>query len=249
MSNELPKHLIVSMREIQSLIKAEWSVIRTYQKLVNEEWRVTKRIRRFPEECCGVLFFNSCAFASNGHFILKIKTDGPSVDPNVKYFFYDYLQDEVIENYNPFLEFVNIGINDLLYFFKEWKPYNIKVRVEDLKNIIEGNVKNVRHRRDIAFHAGYDSERSELGIRLEDKKGSSNLVRIPVYAFPFQGFPEFSVNLSYFHKILDIMAPWYHVIELCFSGLPNHAITIKAKNPAIPDKPDIRAILGQFILI
>lgn len=244
--NEFPKHLLVSAKEVQSLIKAEWSVIRTGQHLVDDRWRALYKVKRFSDNCCGILFIGNYGFASNGHWVMKIRTDGPSVDPDVRYFFYDYATEEVIENYNPF----KVPVDELLKVVQQWKYFNVKLRVDDIKDVIEGNIKNVRHRRDISFHAGYDSETHEMGIRLESKKGVTQLTRIPVYSDILPGgFPEFSVNLSYLHKILDIIAPWYNVLDFCFDGTGvREAIIIKAKNPYSLNKMDIRLALGQFTI-
>lgn len=241
---EIPKHILIDIKEIQSLIKAEWSVIRTCQKLIQQEWKSIYDKKRFPDNCCGILFVGNYALASNGHWAMKIRTDGPSIDPNVHYFFYSYLDDEVYENFNPFSQ-IGLEVEDFLYVLQKWKLYNLKVRLEDLKNVIEERVSIVRHRRKIAFHGGYDSNTNELCVRLESKKDRTEMVRIPVYSYPPEGFPEFSVNLSYLHKILDIIAPFYHVVDICFNGGDNEPLIIKAKNNH-RDTPDIRFALAQY---
>lgn len=244
MKTGIQKHILVDTREIQSLVKAEWSVIRKCQNLILDEWgTVTKT--RFPDSCCGMLFKGNYGYASNGHWMLKVRTDGPSIDPEVKYFFYSYLDDEVYENYNPFSD-VGVDIEDFHSVIQQWKIYNLKIRVEDLINTIEENVSIVRHRRKVAFHAGYDSETNELGVRLEFKKGGTKLVRVPVYSYKLPGFPEFSVNLSYIHKIVLVVAPYFNVIDLCFDG-GDSPLIIKAKN-GFQGKPDIRFALGQYHL-
>jgi hypothetical protein len=165
----------------------------------------------------------------------------------VRHFFYNYNDDAVYENFNPFQEHAGVSVEEMLSIIQQWKSYVCKVRVSDLIDAIEEKVSVVRHRREIGFHGGYDSGTNELLVRLAHKKGATTTTRIPVYSSPSEGFPEFVVNLSYLHKVIDIVSPFYHVIDLCFNGGFDETILIKAKNP-YRKSPDIRFALGQFII-
>jgi hypothetical protein len=108
---QFEKHKLVDLEPVQSLVRAEWGVVRTAQSLVSEDWAARLKVSRFDDKCCGILFYNGYAFACNGHWIMRTIVDYTSVDPEVSMFFYDYLRDEVLENYNPFEEIYGITLD------------------------------------------------------------------------------------------------------------------------------------------
>ena len=239
------KHNLVDCDKVQSLIKSEWSVIRTKQALIDDHWKNNLSTNRISDDaCCGMLFTNNYAFACNGHWLMRTKVDFTSMDDTVKYFFYNYLTDEVMENYNPFAEVYNINEQNLFNITSTWCTYNVKMRVQDILDTLGSAVELVKNRRAYAMHASI-GDSGMMGIRLETNKNVSDLLRIPIYSEGCTDFPEFSVNLSYFYKIIDIISDYYHVVDLCFN-CDSQPLIIKAKNPKRPDKPDMRFALGNF---
>jgi len=238
---DLARTQVVDLAE--SLTKAEWEVVHSAQSLVFAPWM--ERKMRFSPACCGILFVRNYAFASNGHWAMKLRTDGTFIDPSVTSLFYDYIADDVLENVNPF-EKEHVPLELMFALFNIWKKYTVKVRVEDLIAVIEANFKFIRDRRYTAFHGGMDGDTNELGIRLEHKDDKIPLVRIPIYGRTQpEEFPEFCVNTSYLHKILEMLRPHIHLVELGFDGTLGESLLIKAKNPG-SDKADMRFILGQY---
>lgn len=221
---------------LQSLVKSEWGVIRTQQNFITGSWQ--KSPKRFPDSCCGILFVRNYAFASNGHWGIKIRSDGPSVDERVQYFFYSYLTDEVYENYSPFME-VGLDIEGMFEMFNCWYPHNLKMRSQALLEVIEENYNQLRKRRGVAVHCRITGGELLLDFIEKDK---TKKVILP--AHKHQGEAEFTVNLAYFHKIIDMISSDFDIVDIGIGGDTGN-IMIKAKNP-FRNKPDIRVVLASY---
>lgn len=241
----LERYEIAGNDNIQSLVKAEWDTIRSPQQTLCPSWPLVNK--RFTKDCCGILFSKGTAFASNGHFIMKIRTNEEMIDHSVNHFFFVYRENEeeecILENANPFQSF-GISTDDLFGVFNVWMPYNIKLRIDDLLDAANDVVPTVRNRRKYTLHVSYGGY-ATLRLRFDPKGGEPVEVLIPSYGRAFSEFPPFSVNLSYLTKILKVVADWYYVVDICVSNDPNSLVMIKAKNPH-DVKPNIRFMLGQY---
>ena len=239
-SCSLEKYVVVDT--FKSFIKSEWTSIRTNNEFVDYDVPVA----RFPEECCGILFAENYAYASNGHWLVKAKVDGPSFDVNVSHFFYDYNSEEIYENYNPFVTYADLSIEDMLKVMQLWRTFCLKLRVTDIIDLSDQFIPAIRHRRATAIEAKYIPELNKLQVELKYKKKTVSGVFLDLHSSAVSEFPTFSVNLSYLYKVMQIIRPYYHVVDLCINDEVS-PLVIKAKNPFL-NKPDLRFALGQYNL-
>ena len=238
--------------QVQSLVKAEWSVIRTCQNFIFKEWKSVDSPTRFSDDCCGMLFIDGEAFASNGHWLMRLKVDTTSVDPNVSHFFvkYENIKDneDVQENVNPFDKF-GLTIEDFRSLIHMGREYTTVAKVEELLGVIESNIAIVRSRRKLAFHGGIDPLTSTMGIRIESDNNTSDLYRVNIWGTPnYEVYPEFSLNLSYFYKILSILNEYYYWVSIEFDNNINQSVVIKGFEPNGDDHIGLEFVLAQYIV-
>lgn len=231
----IAKHELVDSKELASLVKAEWQTIRTNQSTLLKY--PGKPL--FSEKCCGILFFGDHAIASNGHWLIHVVTDGPSYDYNVSHFFYDYLSDEVIENYIPFSG-EGVYIADLIDLIYKPQQYQFKLRPVDITDFAEQMIPTIRNRRNTLLQVDAKAGSSNLDVTLSTRNETiSEIIRLPVPMY--SPFPQFSVNLSYFCKIMAIADNYSDIVIVETDGF-NAPIYVKL--PGL--NPGLTMVLGQY---
>lgn len=228
----IEKHEFVNNKEITSLIKAEWQTVRTNQLGLLEN--TAKSL--FSERCCGALFFGDQVVASNGHWLIHANTDGPSMDYNVSHFFYDYITDEVRENYNPFTK-EGVYVVDLFDLICCPQQYQFKLRAVDIVDCSEQLVPTIRARRNTTFEAQPKTGTSALEFILTTRKEViSDIIPLPVPVY--SPFPSFSVNLSYFCKMMAVATNYADTVFV---------ETADVGSPLYIRLPAMTFVLGQYL--
>lgn len=241
--NYIEKHVLVSDRDITSLIKAEWQAVRSNQVRLED---LDAPISLFPNSCCGILFLGHYALASNGHWLMRAVTDGPSLDYNVSHFFYDYIEDDVFENVNPFHE-EGIGVREMLAVTGIQPRFSLKIRPQDIKDFIEQLVPAIRERRICSFKAKPLAGTTVIEVTIESKKGEvlADVIRLPEIIT--SAFTSWSVNCSYIHKIASILTTFTDVVVLEFNGYEQDPIIFRI--PSTDGKYDVLTfVLGQYFI-
>lgn len=213
----------------QSLVKAEWNIVRTYQNMVDSLIGDRTNFQN-----CGLLFFKEYAFATNGHWIMRIKTEKAFLTTPV---YYDYNIEDVVEDYAGF----PIDLQTMFDLVSAWKPYTLKVRVADIMGVLDEAYPVLKDKRlyGVTFHTADNM----ITLDLTSKKYAGKTKIVPTYK-ECSYFPDICIQMSYLYKMLEITAPYYHVVEFCVGD--SGPVTIKAKNP-FQHKPDIRFVVGQYL--
>ncbi len=241
--NYIEKHLLVSDRDITSLIKAEWQAVRSNQVRLED---LDASTSLFPNSCCGILFLGHHALASNGHWLMHAVTDGPSLDYNVSHFFYDYIEDDVFENINPFHE-EGVCVREMLNVIDTPSRFSLKIKPQDIKDFIEQLVPAIRERRICSFKARPLAGTTVSEVTIESKKGEvlADVIRLPEIIT--SAFTPWSVNCSYIHKIASILTTFTDVVTLEFNGGRHDPIIFRVSSAA-GSYAVLTFVLGQYFI-
>lgn len=242
--NYIEKHILVSDRDVTSLIKAEWQAVRSNQVRLED---LDAPTALFPNSCCGILFLGHHALASNGHWLMHAVTDGPSLDYNVSHFFYDYIEDDVFENINPFHE-EGISVREMLGIIDSPARFTLKINPQDIKDFIEQLVPAIRDRRISSFSAKPLAGTTIMEVSIKSKKGEviSDVIRLPEIITT--AFTPWSVNCSYIHKIASILSTFGDVVLLEFSGGAHAPVLFKVPSSNDEQHCILTFMVGQYFI-
>lgn len=240
----IEKHVLVSDRDVTSLVKAEWGVVRSNQQQLEPDAPVAL----FPDSCCGILFLGYHALASNGHWLMHALTEGPALDYNVSHYFYDYAEDNVYENVNPFHD-EGLDIRTMFNIIDTPMRFRLCIKPQDIKDFIDQLVPVIRERRAAVFSAKPLPGTAVMEVTIESKKGGfiSDIIKLPEPIY--SAFTPWSVNCSYIYKIASILTRFTDMVTLEFNGGKHDPILFRIpQNSNTPGSP-LTFALGQYFMI
>jgi len=224
---------------LRTLVKAEWD------SLDEGGFPVTKDT---DTDLCGVLFFKNFAYASNGHFIVRI--DNPSgIKAEGKPIFYSYNEDKVLDG-NPFLR-IGLAPKNLKKLFLPWLPNVVKVRKELLIDTIRKHYPQILERRkiiaEIKFRKGgpfislnyYNREACELDF--PEKACDLPMSKVKVWKSHISKDVTIYVDLNYLYKSLECFEE-YHIVDMVFKD-PLTPLVLKGQNKR-QNKPIMNIVIA-----
>ena len=238
---------IVDMKELASLIKSDFDLWGKMEKLFcDDSWEFEEGNLKLGRDVCGILFAGRSGYATNGYWLIKFNTVD-SLSPN-SVLFYHYDSEEVIDE-NPFLNY-GLSLDKFRGIFEQWRPYNFKLRVEDVNTVLE-TIPSIKERRSTLLSIYPTPVKTTLSLVNRKTYKVTNSYDIPTYANKFSknNLPDtpkvITVNMNYFDKIIKIVCDYYNVIELCFSDSVREPLLIKCSNNR-GGKPLFKFALAQI---
>lgn len=230
--------------KFKTFIESEWDTIRKFQNLLADEMDIICGTR-MPKECCGVLFYAKRAIATNRHWLICCECKGYYGESD--FFFYNYEQEDVMVGYNPFID-LGFNMQAIKGIFFSWKPYLLKLRIDDIIKVIHKYYKTIKEQRRVQAYIKVDKQDGIIHIMLHDRDGNIHNETIKLW---FANEPademSFSINCGYLAKLLKIIKDFdYHIVDICFDDTYSPVI-LKGINKR-ENKVPIKIAVGQYFM-